>query len=108
MCLPAPTTGRATPVVTTQPPSLVDSFTATLDHRFDDAFSVRNISRYSTYALDRFNTLPGGTTDPVTLTVGRTRSFILRDESSWFNQTDLTYKNALGGFKQEWLHRKVH
>lgn len=83
--------------------SLVDSFTATLNHRFDDAFSVRNTSRYSTYELDRYNTLPSGTTDPVALTVGRTRSFILRDESSWFNQTDFTYKNALGGFKQEWL-----
>lgn len=83
--------------------SLVDSFTATLNHRFDDAFSVRNISRHSTYELDRYNTLPSGTTDPVALTVGRTRSFILRDESSWFNQTDFTYKNALGGFKQEWL-----
>ena len=83
--------------------SLVDSFTATLNHRFDDAFSVRNISRYSTYELDRYNTLPSGTTDPMALTVGRTRSFILRDESSWFNQTDFTYKNAPGGFKQEWL-----
>ncbi|MGH8830257.1 MAG: TonB-dependent receptor, partial [Polaromonas sp.] len=83
--------------------SLVDAFTATLNHRFSDALSVRNITRYSTYKLDRYNTLPSGTTDPVALTVGRTRSFILRDESSWFNQTDFTYKNTLGGFKQEWL-----
>ena len=83
--------------------SLVDSFTATLNHRFSDEFSVRNVSRYYSYELDRYNTLPGGTTDPVALTVGRTRSFILRDESGWFNQTDFTYKNTLGGFKQEWL-----
>lgn len=83
--------------------SLVDSITTTLNHRVDDAFSVRNISRYSTYELDRYNTLPSGTTDPAALTVGRSRSFVLRDESSWFNQTDFTYKNALGGFKQEWL-----
>jgi catecholate siderophore receptor len=83
--------------------TMVDSFTATFDHRFSDALSVRNTSRYTTYKLDRFNTLPSGTTDPVTLTVGRTRSFILRDESSWFNQTDFTYRNTLGGLKQEWL-----
>ena len=83
--------------------SLVDSYTATLNHRFNDALSVRNISRYYSYELDRYNTLPSGTTDPVALTVGLTRSFILRDESGWFNQTDFTYKNTLGSFKQEWL-----
>lgn len=83
--------------------SLVDAYTATLSHRFNDAFSVRNITRYSAYELDRYNTLPSGTTDPVALTVGRTRSFVLRDETGWFNQTDFTYKNTLGGLKQEWL-----
>jgi len=83
--------------------SLVESFTATLDHRFNDALSVRNTTRYSSYELDRYNTLPSGTTDPVTMTVGRTRSFILRDELGWFNQTDFTFKNTVGGFKQEWL-----
>lgn len=81
----------------------VDAFTVTFDHRFDDALSVRNTTRYTSYELDRYNTLPSGTTDPVDLTVGRTRSFILRNESSWFNQTDLTYRNTLGGLPQEWL-----
>ena len=81
----------------------VDAFTVTLDHRFSEAFSVRNVARYSNYELDRYNTLPSGTTDPVSLTVGRTRSFILRDESSWFNQTDFTYRMALGGMQHEWL-----
>ena len=83
--------------------SQVQNFTATLNHRFNDAWSVRNTSRTYTYALDRYNTLPGGTTDPVTMTVGRTRSFILRDESGMFNQTDFVYKNKLGNLKQEWL-----
>ena len=83
--------------------SLVDSYTATLNHSFNDALSVRNISRYYNYELNRANTLPSGTTDPVALTVGLTRSAVLRDESGWFNQTDFTYKNTLGGFKQEWL-----
>lgn len=83
--------------------SLVDAYTATVNHHFNDALSVRNISRYYSYELDRYNTMPSGTTDPVALTVGRTRSSVLRDESGWFNQTDFTYKNTLGGFKQEWL-----
>ena len=81
----------------------VQAFTATLDHRFNDALSVRNITRYSSYELGRYNTLPSGTTDPVNLTAGRTRGFILRDEESLFNQTDLTWRNRLGGFRQEWL-----
>ncbi|MBI2748362.1 MAG: TonB-dependent siderophore receptor, partial [Burkholderiales bacterium] len=83
--------------------SLVDSFTATVNHRFNDVLSVRNTTRYSSYELDRYNSLPSGTTDPVALTVGRTRSFILRDELGWFNQTDFTYKSSAGGFPQEWL-----
>lgn len=83
--------------------SRVQTFTATLNHRFSDALSLRNTTRYSSYHLDRFNTLPSGTTDPVRLTVGRTRGFVDRDETGWFNQTDLTYRNQLGGFQQEWL-----
>jgi len=83
--------------------SLVDTYTATLNHSFNDAFSVRNITRSYSYELDRYNTLPSGTTDPVALTIGLTRSAVSRDESGWFNQTDFSYKNTLGGFKQEWL-----
>lgn len=83
--------------------TLVDAFTATLNHRFSDAFSVRNVTRYSTYELDRFNTLPSGTTDPVRLTVGRNRGFVLRDESSWFNQTDFSYRSELAGMQHDWL-----
>lgn len=44
--------------------SKVQTFTATLNHRFSDAMSLRNTARYSSYHLDRFNTLPSGTTDP--------------------------------------------
>lgn len=79
------------------------AFTATLNHRFNEAWSVRNVTRWYDYELDRYNTLPGGTTDPATRTVGRIRSFILRDESGLFNQTDLTWRNQLGGLRQEWL-----
>ncbi|MDP3230060.1 MAG: TonB-dependent siderophore receptor [Acidovorax sp.] len=83
--------------------STIQSFAATLNHRFNDDWSVRNVTRLYDYALDRYNTLPSGTTDPVNMTVGRTRAFILRDEKGVFNQTDVTWRNQLGGLKQEWL-----
>ncbi|TAL25837.1 MAG: TonB-dependent siderophore receptor [Aquabacterium sp.] len=83
--------------------AMVDSLTATVNHRFGDSLSLRNITRYYDYELDRYNTLPGGTTNASNLTVGRTRSFILRDEWGWFNQTDFTYKGTFAGFRQEWL-----
>lgn len=81
----------------------VSSWTAVLDHRFNDALSVRNATRYYSYDLNRNNTLPGGTVDTVTQTVGRSRGEVKRQEDGYFNQTDFTFKNALGGFKQEWL-----
>lgn len=83
--------------------SQMQAFTATLNHRFNTDWSLRNVTRLYDFALDRHNTLPGGTTDPVALTVGRTRSFILRDEQGLFNQTDVTWRNRLGGLQQEWL-----
>lgn len=79
------------------------SLTAAFDHRFNDALSVRNVTRYYIYDLDRNNTLPGGTVDTATLTVGRSRGQVTREEDGYFNQTDFIYKNALGGLKQEWL-----
>ena len=81
----------------------VSNLTAVLDHRFGNTLSVRNIARYYTYDLDRNNTLPGGTVDTATLTVGRSRGVVRRQEDGYFNQTDFTLKSVLGGIKQEWL-----
>lgn len=81
----------------------VSSGTATLNHRFNDALSIRNATRYYTYHLDRNNTLPGGTVNTAALTVGRSRGNVTRQENGWSNQTDLIFKNTLGGFKQDWL-----
>jgi catecholate siderophore receptor len=81
----------------------VSSGRATLNHRFNDALSVRNSTRYYTYHLDRHNTLPGGTVDTATLTVKRNRGDITRQEFGLFNQTDFIFKNTLGGFEQDWL-----
>lgn len=81
----------------------VSSVTAALDHRFSDALSVRNVTRTYTYKLDRNNTLPGGTVDTATLTVGRSRGQVARQEDGYFNQTDFIYRSAPGGIKQDWL-----
>lgn len=83
--------------------SRMQAFTATLNHRFSDTLALRNITRYSDYSLDRYNTLPSGAVDPVRLTVGRTRGLILREEQGLFNQTDLSWRHQLGGLPQEWL-----
>ena len=81
----------------------VGSLTAVFDHRFNEILSVRNATRYYTYELDRNNTLPGGTVDTATLTVGRSRGDVTRQEDGYFNQTDFTLKAAPGGLAQEWL-----
>lgn len=83
--------------------SHVSSYSATLDHRFNEALSLRNTTRFSDYKLDRYNTNSSGLVNPVALTVQLSRGYILRDESGWFNQTDVTYKTNFGGFKQEIL-----
>ena len=83
--------------------SKVSSYAAVLDHRFNDALTVKNTTRLYDYELDRFNTLSNGNTNPVALTIGLARSAIFRDESGWFNQTDFTYKTTLGGMKHEIL-----
>jgi catecholate siderophore receptor len=82
----------------------ISNVTAVLDHRFNDVLSVKNSTRYYTYELDRNNTLPGGTVDAVTQTVGRNRGQIRRQEDGYFNQTDFTLKSVWGGIKQEILY----
>lgn len=77
--------------------------TTVLDHRFSPALSLRNATRYYHYDLDRKNTVPGGTVDSVTKTIGRSRGEVARQEHGFFNQTDFIYKPDLDGMKQEWL-----
>ena len=83
--------------------SKVSSYSAVLDHRFNDAFSFKNSTRFYDYNLNRRNTLSNGNTNPVALTIGLQRSAIFRDESGWFNQSDFTYRAILGGMKHEVL-----
>ena len=83
--------------------SNVNSYAAVLEHRFSQDFSLKNTTRLYNYKLDRYNTLSNGNTNPTALTIQLSRSAIFRNESGWFNQTDLTYKTSLGGMKHEIL-----
>ncbi|MCT9118175.1 TonB-dependent siderophore receptor [Cupriavidus gilardii] len=83
--------------------SRVYSGTATLTHRFNDNWSIRNATRYYHYSLDRNNTLPG-TVNAARRTVSLNRSNVYREEHGWFNQTDLTQKATLFGMKHELLY----
>lgn len=83
--------------------SLVSTYSAVLEHSFNDALKVRNATRFYDYQLDRFNTLSNGNTNAAALTVQLSRSAIFRKESGWFNQTDFNYKTTFGGMKHEIL-----
>jgi len=74
--------------------SKVGAISALYSHQFSDALSVRNNIRLQTYDLDRNNTLPGGTVDAVTQTVGRSRGEVRRKEDAFFNQTDFVWRDA--------------
>ena len=86
----------------------VSSTTATLDHRFNDTWSLRNTFRYYQYKLDRYNVVPGAVTAnaafPSGYQVARTRGAIARDEHGIFNQTELTQKATLAGMAHQILY----
>jgi len=81
----------------------VSSATATLEHRFSESLSLRNVTRRYRYDLDRNNTQPSGTVDTATMTVGRSRGHVLREEDGWFNQTELSLRQTLAGLQHDWL-----
>lgn len=81
----------------------VYSGTATINHEFNEQWSIRNATRYYHYSLNRNNTLPG-TVNEARQTVSLNRSNVYREEHGWFNQTDLTQKATLFGMKHELLY----
>lgn len=83
--------------------SRVYSGTATLNHRFNEQWALRNATRYYNYSLDRNNTLPGSVNE-ARRTVSLNRSNVYREEHGWFNQTDLTQKANLLGMQHELLY----
>lgn len=81
----------------------VASLGATLNHRISDSLSLRNALRFYDYSLDRNNTLVGSVNEKA-LTASLTRGNVQRDESGFFNQTELTQKLELAGMKHQLLY----
>ncbi|WP_454743433.1 TonB-dependent receptor [Cupriavidus necator] len=83
--------------------SRVISGTATINHRFNQNWSIRNATRYYHYSLDRNNTLTNSVNEAArTLTMNHGN--VRREEHGWFNQTDLTQKAAFLGMQHELLY----
>lgn len=98
--------------------SEVFSFTAGIDYRINDDFSLTNTSRYYRYDLDRNNTLAQTTADPDgggprgrfvaapngELLVKLNRNNVARDEYGMFNQTELKQQAQLVGMQHSLLY----
>jgi catecholate siderophore receptor len=83
--------------------SRVYSGTATINHRFNDSWSIRNATRYYHYSLDRNNTLTN-TVNEAAQTFTMNHGNVGREEHGWFNQTDLTQKASFLGMQHELLY----
>ncbi len=84
--------------------SRVVSTAATLTHKFSDSLSLRNAFRYYDYHLDRNNTNISGNVNEVKGTMSLGHAKLNRDESGWFNQTELTQKLLTGSVRHELLY----
>ncbi|MFK0090465.1 TonB-dependent receptor [Pseudomonas sp. NPDC090755] len=90
--------------------SEVFSFTAGVDYRLNDDFTLSNNSRYYHYDLDRNNTLADSSpTRFVTapngeLLVKLNRGNVQRTEDGWFNQTELKHQAQLAGMNHNLLY----
>ena len=81
----------------------VQSYTGTLNHRFNGEWSLRNATRYYNYTLDRNNTLAGSVNERQR-SVSLNRSNVARAEHGWTNQTELTQKMQWAGMRHEILY----
>ena len=84
--------------------SRVVSTAATLTHKVSDSLSLRNAFRYYDYHLDRNNTNISGNVNEVRGTMNLAHAKLNRDESGWFNQTELTQKLRAGATRHEVLY----
>ena len=84
--------------------SRVVSTAATLTHKFSDSLSLRNAFRYYDYHLDRNNTNISGNVNEVKGTMSLGHAKLNRDESGWFNQTELTQKLVTGSLRHDVLY----
>jgi catecholate siderophore receptor len=78
------------------------STTATLEHRFNDVFSLRNVARYYDYTLDRQDTFVASA-DPRAQTATLSHGNTDRQEDGWFNQFELTADFSIGALEHTLL-----
>ncbi|MDP3841323.1 MAG: TonB-dependent siderophore receptor [Oxalobacteraceae bacterium] len=83
--------------------SRVTALGFTLDHRFNNEWSVRNAFRHYDFSLDRNNTLVGSVNEAA-LTAALTRGNVRREEDGYVNQTELTQKTTLAGIQHQLLY----
>ncbi len=83
--------------------SRVTALGFTLDHRFNNEWSIRNAFRRYAYSLDRNNTLVGSVNETA-LTASLTRGNVRRDEDGYFNQTELVQTTTLGDMRHQLLY----
>lgn len=83
--------------------SKVASATATFAHRFNETFSLRNVTRYYDYQLDRNNTNVTAVNE-VTQRATLSHANVLRNEHGVFNQTELVHRFEIGPTKHEVLY----
>ncbi|WP_076592838.1 TonB-dependent receptor [Herminiimonas arsenitoxidans] len=81
----------------------VSSAGFTLDHRFNNEWSIRNTFRYYEYSLNRYNTNVTAVNE-ATQTATLSRGNVQRDESGYFNQTELMQKVTVAGMQHQMLY----
>ncbi len=74
-----------------------------LSHRLNAQFSFRNALRSYAYRLDRNNTLVGSVNEAAQ-TASLNRSNVRRNDSGWFNQSELVQKARLAGMDHQLLY----
>ncbi|AYH45445.1 TonB-dependent siderophore receptor [Azoarcus sp. DN11] len=86
----------------------MNTATATLSHRLNADWSLRNVLRYYDFKLDRNNTLyrtgTAYTQRNGRLFMQRTHGQVVRDEEGWFDQLELTQLATLAGMQHTLLY----
>lgn len=81
----------------------VTSYGFTFNHKFDEQLSLRNAFRYYDYTMDRNNTLVSSVNEAAQ-TARLAHSSFRREDSGYFNQTELTQKLDVAGMKHQILY----
>lgn len=83
--------------------SKVGSATATFRHRFNESLTLRNVTRYYDYQLDRNNTNVAAENEATQRATLR-HANLIRNEHGVFNRTELTQSFNLGPTRHEVLY----